>query len=93
MYEDFSDSFFNESTVALDVYLNDDAFIFGSEFRFAMDYESDFVPRTEGSLNLNFRILVFDRISVYANLACLYQDYYNKVDLLSVKSGLNFKIQ
>ncbi|MCF8296288.1 MAG: hypothetical protein K9J13_01980 [Saprospiraceae bacterium] len=93
MYEDFTDSYFNEHTGAVDFYLNDNALIIGSELRYAIEYESGFVPRTEGSLNLNYRIFNFNNLAGYANLGCLYQDYYHKVDVWSVQGGLNFKIQ
>ncbi|MBC8147153.1 MAG: hypothetical protein H8E98_04135 [Bacteroidetes bacterium] len=93
MYEDFSRTYFNENTAALDFYTKDDALKIGGEFRYAFDYENNVVPRTEGSLNLDYRIFNFNALSGYVNIGCLYQNYYNEVDLWSLKGGLSFKFQ
>jgi len=93
MFEDYSEKFYNENTAALDYYFKNDVFKIGSEFRYAVDYDTDAVPRTEGSIGLDFRFFEMNTVSGYFNLGGMYQNYYHKVDVWSLMGGLNFRFQ
>jgi len=90
MYEKYSNTYFSESYIGLDWYMKKNLYLTTAEFRIAKDYETGATPRAEGNLRFNYKVLDNKNLYGYVTAGCIYQNYYNSVDLWTAQVGLTF---
>lgn len=92
MYEEFSQTFFNEHSLKADIYMMGNKINPSFEFRIAKDYKTGATPRTEGSIKVNYKLFDVSNFSTIVNGGFIYQNYYNSIDLYIGQIGIGFNM-
>lgn len=90
MYENYSETFFNEHTIGLDFFMDDYKYRIDNEFRISKDYTTANIPRLEGNTRFNYAVLQEDHIDGYISIGVMYQNYYLDESMWSVLGGMAF---
>lgn len=89
-YERFSGKFYNENSLAMDGFLNNNKYTLGGELRYAHDYFTRNIYRVEGNVAAGIRFLEMKNQKAYFNMGLMYQNYFLKVNNWGIKGGIDF---
>lgn len=92
MYENYSQTFYNEHMLGFDLLFNKDQMMVNFEERWALDYNNNSTPRMETDIRFNYRVLETKSMDGYLMLGGQYQDYYSNVELWTTQLGFTFNI-
>jgi hypothetical protein len=89
-YERFSEKVYNENSLAMDGFLNNNKYTIGGEIRYAHDYFTRNIYRMEGNIAAGIRFLEMKNQKAYFNMGLLYQNYFLQVNNWGIKGGIDF---
>lgn len=92
MYEEFTETMYNENTVGLDLRWKDNKISNNSEFRIAHNFNNGDTPRWELGTRLNYKIIDLGRFDGYITAGVMFQKYYKEVNVWSGVTGLSFNL-
>lgn len=82
---------FSESSVILLVHAPDQSKVLGFELRTSKDWDTGANPRREFSIQYQNQLFVTGKIHGYASVGCVYQRYYNSINVWGIQGGLVFR--
>jgi hypothetical protein len=83
---------FSESAFMFLIHAPDQTKTLGFEYRFSKDWDTGANPRREFSVQYQHQLFNTGILHGYATAGCVYQKYYNSIEVWGVQAGLVFRL-